>query len=79
MGYLYREQPSAMVPDSGWRLFSGDEDRKYLESPDNIRVVDLAVICKGNPKLLPVLNAPVGSKFYRTASGDYIPDDRKEF
>ena len=72
LGYLYRGNAVKNVPDSGWRLFVGDEDDAYLADNDNIEVVPLEYICKIVPAVFPLLDSPVGSAYYKNQNGEFV-------
>ena len=76
VGYMYREVPDAdsELPDSGWRLFAGDENDEYTDNPDNINIFSLNTICNYDPDIIPYLDAPYGSAFVR--QGDKFIKDR---
>lgn len=62
--FMYREKPDNMN-DSGWRLFSGDEDQKYVDNPNNIAIYDVNTILSFNRDIEQLLNSPVGTAFER--------------
>lgn len=64
IGYMYRETPSNEY-DTGWRLFSGDEDEEYTNNPDNFEVYDLNTICNYDEDIIPYLIKPIGTKLER--------------
>ena len=72
VGYLYRDKQMDGVPDSGWRLFAGDEDDEYANNSANLHIAALEYICKYTPKILPLLDSPIGSAYYRDENGEYI-------
>ncbi len=63
VGYLYRESPSSGFPDSGWRILAGDESEAYLDDPAHLRIYDLNTLCNYDPRILPLLDAPVGTAY----------------
>lgn len=69
VGYMYREEPSSSYPDSGWRFLAGDKDDEYLDNIDNIAVYAINTIVNYDPEIIPFLNAPFGSAFYRNEEG----------
>lgn len=75
VGYMYREEPDPQsdFPDSGWRFFAGDESDEYANDPQNIRVFDLATICKQDGAVKPYLSAPYGTAWVR--DGDRFIED----
>lgn len=76
VGYMYRENPSEDVPDSGWRFLSGIEDENYMNDPNNHHVFHLNTICNYDMDIIPYLNYPVGSSFIRIDSNSFEADDR---
>lgn len=63
--WMYREQPDR-EEDSGWRLFTGEEDDDDLNNPDNTRIVRVARLLDLDPSLLEPLKGEVGTAFERT-------------
>ena len=72
-GYLYREKPLDLpgVPDSGWRIFAGDEDQQYLDNPEHFEFYHLNTLCNYDPSILPLLNAAEGTAFQRAEDGSW--------
>jgi len=62
--FMYREKRIGKR-DSGWRVFSGFEDDKYVDNPENIEICDSSLIVKIDPSLEPLLSTGVGSVFER--------------
>lgn len=75
VGYLYRDEPLADHPDSGWHFFCGDEDEDYSSNPDNFHVFALNTLCNYDPDVLPYLHGPIGTHWIRVEGGAFIPDD----
>ena len=67
VGYMYREEPDNEL-DSGWRFFAGDEDDAYMNLIGHHDVYDVNTIANYSPSILPYLDAPPGSAFYREGS-----------
>lgn len=67
--WLYREAPTRSE-DSGWRLFSGDEEDEFLDDPDNARQISLAEIREMDPSLGHVLEAAKGKAYERDGGGE---------
>lgn len=67
VGYLFRVDSLGEfkkgIVDSGWRILSGDETQDFLEQPDSSAFVALGVLLNRDERLLPLLDAPVGSAF----------------
>ena len=68
VGYMYRTRPHDEL-DSGWAFLAGDEEEAYMDDPNNLEIYDVNTIANYDPKIIPLLDAPVGSAFIRTASG----------
>lgn len=64
VGYAYREPPDNNI-DSGWRFFAGDEDDAYTSDPDNIGIYNCNTVANYDRDIIAILNAPIGSAFYR--------------
>ena len=62
VGYCYRESADGAL-DSGWRFFAGDESETYVDDPDRIGLYDVNTIANYDPRILAILDAPVGSAF----------------
>lgn len=62
--WMYRENPIG-VEDSGWRVFSGNEDDSYLENPHNFKTISANQLITFDDSLKANLFAPVGSSFER--------------
>lgn len=80
VGYMYREEPVQDEPtDSGWRFMAGDESEAYMGDAEHFGVYALNVLCNYDPEIMPFLDSPVGSAFYRDAQGHLQPDhDRQD-
>jgi hypothetical protein len=65
VGYCYREAPRNPV-DSGWRFFSGDETRDYIDQPGSFDLYDVNTIANYDPGIVAILDAPIGSAFDNT-------------
>lgn len=69
IGYMYREEPDANFPDSGWRFFAGDESEDYTNNPNNFHIFDLNTICNYDPSIIEYLNAPYNTYWIRSSEG----------
>lgn len=70
VGYLYREEPlDPNAPDSGWRIFAGDEDADYMADATHFEFYHLNTICNYDQTILELLNAPAGTAFRRAGDG----------
>lgn len=67
VGYMYREEPSNTMPDSGWRFFAGDESDEYVNdvNESHVELYSLNTICNYSPDIIPLLHAPVGTAYFR--------------
>ena len=75
VGFCYREKTDGTRPDSGWRFFSGDESVAYLDDPDNSAVFALNTIANYDPDILPLLDSPAGTAFFRDPkTGEFLLD-----
>lgn len=78
VGYMYREEPSEGVPDSGWRFFKGDEDEDYMEDSNNHHVFALNTICNYDKDIIPYLDLPIGTSLIRTSDNKFVADDQSQ-
>lgn len=78
VGYMYREEASAGVPDSGWRFLAGIESPDYMNDSNNHHIFHLNTICNYDKDIIPYLDSPVGSSFIRINSNSFILDDRTQ-
>lgn len=69
VGYMYRDEPTEDVPDSGWRFLAGDEDDAYMEDAEKSDVYALNTICNYDPDIIPLLHAPQGTAYWRDENG----------
>jgi len=67
--FMYREAPDHDI-DSGWRFFSGFEDEAYMRDIDRHDVYDVNTIANYDPSIIPLLDAPVGAVFEKTAESE---------
>lgn len=75
VGFCYREKTDGTHPDSGWRFFSGNENDAYLDNPDNSSVFALNTIANYDPDIIPLLDSPAGTAFFRDPeTGDFVLD-----
>lgn len=77
VGYLYREQPiNEQAPDSGWRIFAGDESKSYMADATNFDFYHLNTICNYDQTIIELLNAPYGTEYRRGLTGRWIEKER---
>lgn len=69
VGYMYRDEPDSNYPDSGWCFLAGDETEEYLDNPGNSGAFSLNTACNFDEDIIPLLNSPCGSAFYRDKKG----------
>jgi len=72
VGYLYRAEPD-WEQDSGWVFTAGDESEAYMDDASNLAFYNVNTVANYDPEIIPLLDAPVGSAFYRTENG-FEPD-----
>ena len=81
IGYMYREVPNKNYPDSGWRFFQGEETDDYIKDIKNSGIYDLNTICNYDPSIIPLLNSPYNTAYYRdkmeTFRGEKLKDSDK--
>jgi len=75
VGYMYREEPDAGMPDSGWRFMAGDEDDTYMNDPRNVHIFGINTICNYDRDIIPYIRSEIGSSFVRTREGKFVADD----
>ena len=73
VGYMYRENPD-FVGDSGWRFTAGDEDDEYMSEPSHSGLYTLNVVANNDADIIPFLNSPIGTAYYRGENGDFVKD-----
>jgi len=61
---IYREEP-VDTQDSGWFVFSGDEDQEYINEPTNFSRCETSKILEIDPSIASLLDSPPGSEFVR--------------
>jgi hypothetical protein len=69
---LYREEPEK-DRDSGWRIMAGDESGEYMDDARNIAYVSLGAVLSCDDSIRSLLDAPSGSAFKRTETGNFVP------
>lgn len=78
IGYMYREQPDPDMPDSGWRFTAGDESSDYMMDPDKAGIYSLNTVCNYDPDIIPLLDAPYGTAYYRDETGHFQQTDMED-
>ena len=74
VGYMYREYADRKE-DSGWRFTAGDENEEYMSNAENAGVYTLNAVANIDMDIIPFLNSPVGSGFFRDENGKLVKDD----
>lgn len=64
MCFLYREVPES-EEDSGWRVFSGEEDQAYADDPANLGLYAVSTVVAIDPSIAPLLRTPAPCAFER--------------
>lgn len=78
IGSMVHEEPASGQPDSGWRFFAGDETPEYIEDLSNTQVFSLNTICNYDESISPLLDAPIGTTYYRGENGEWVRQDYEE-
>lgn len=73
IAYMYRQNPDNKQ-DSGWRFFAGDEDEKYLDTPDNIEIMNVNTIAHYDKSIIPFLESPYETAFGKDENGEFIEE-----
>ena len=66
VGYMVREDTSR-PQDSGWCFMAGDESQDYMDNPENHAIYAVNTIPNYSPDIIPLLDAPPMSAFFRDA------------
>lgn len=75
--WMYREE-TEKEGDSGWRVFSGTEDDKYLNNPQNFKLISADELIKIDNDIKVNLLAPFGFAFekkLKTGQWEMIDDE----
>ena len=78
VGFMYREEPSEVYPDSGWRFMAGDEDQEYMDNPQNHDVYQVNTISNCDPDIIPFLDSSPGTAYIRGEDGTFVLDEELE-
>lgn len=76
VGYMYREEPTADNPDSGWRFMAGNEDEEYMNNPDNHHVFAINTICNYDKDIIPYVTSKVGNAYIRISNTEFEVDNK---
>ena len=74
VGYMYREYAD-YEGDSGWRFTAGDENEEYMSNPENAGVYTLNAVANVDKDIIPFLDSPIGTGFFRDENGQLVKDD----
>lgn len=74
VGYMYREYPKH-EGDSGWRFTAGDENEEYMSDSENAGIYTLNAVANIDMDIIPFLESPIGTGFYRDEDDNLIQDD----
>jgi Uncharacterized protein conserved in bacteria len=79
VGYMERKEPTKenAEQNSGWSFFSDDEDDEYWADKNNYGIYSLNSVANVDPDIIPLLNSPYGSAFYRDEDGKFYPDNEE--
>ena len=78
IGYMYREEPSYIPNDSGWRFFEGSEDEEYMSDPENSTAYTLEEVIKMDDSILEYLDSDIGTSFYKDEKGNFILEQEND-
>jgi len=67
--FLYRKEGDR-EEDSGWRMFSGEEDEEYANNAENISIINVSYLLDKDPTLLFPLKGGVGVVYERVHKGE---------
>lgn len=76
VGYMYREEPTADNPDSGWRFMAGNEDDEYMNNPNNHHVFAINTICNYDKDIIPYVTSKVGNAYIRISNTEFEVDNK---
>lgn len=71
VGFLYHEPP-AFEQDSGWRIFSGNEDDDYADNPDNFITAPLRNVLDTHPEIAALMSQTNGAWEWDNTQQHYI-------
>lgn len=75
IGYMFREEPSYIPNDSGWRFFEGTEDEEYMSNPENSTAYTIEEVLKMDDSIKPYLDSKVGTSFSKDEKGNFIKEN----
>lgn len=71
VGFLYHEEP-AFEQDSGWRIFSGNEDDQYADNPNNFITAPLSDVLNTHPEIAALMSQANGAWEWDDTSEQYV-------
>lgn len=74
IGYMFREEPSYIPNDSGWRFFEGTEDEEYMSDPENSTAYTLEEVLEMDDSIKSYLDSKVGTSYYKDENGNFIKE-----
>jgi hypothetical protein len=54
---------------------AGDEDDNYMNNPQNHAVYQVNTICNYDQDIVPYLNSPPGTAYFRNENGTFVLDE----
>ena len=60
--WLYRDEP-LFSGDSGWRVYSGEEDDNFLEGSNNFSNITIGELIMRDERLEEIIFAPIGTQY----------------
>ena len=78
IGYMYREEPSYIPNDSGWRFFEGSEDEEYMGDSENSTAYTLEEVIKMDDSIVPYLDSDIGTSYYKDKKGNFVLEHEEE-
>lgn len=72
IGSLIHNEPAEVDLDSGWMFFAGDESKEYINDLSHTHAFSLNTLCNYDESIIPLLDAPVGTIFYRGEDGEWV-------
>lgn len=67
--WIFRDEPEDKE-DSGWRIFSGDEEEDYFDEEDNFDWLTVAELLEKEPTIEPFIKHNPNSEFERDSVED---------
>lgn len=67
-------EPGRYPEDSGWVFYEGSEDQAYCEDSGHFGLYELNTVVNYDPDIIPLLDAPFGTAFFRGEDGKFYVD-----